>query len=273
MATYHERNESRNKGVDAYNQRTASREFYADIREPSAAVALVVATEGGISSQYPGDGGLIVDNITTSAAPDGIGTYVQYAYSTDRRFTSPTTVDKDKMGYYTWSSSWTTTTIKIPAARRVKRVVASGNTTTLVDIWENIEGDSLPQPAQVVTINVTVPFWGPDESAVIDAHAGALHKPNGANSEWYLFEGATVSRRGDGIYDVTYTYRGDTTTYPPPEPLPSDFTRPEFPRTPWTDYYMIPSIDPIFFKPTFGLVSRMIPKDENGHLSLPGWPL
>lgn len=274
MATYLERLEGRSRSVDAHNQRVGRRAFFVDVRDPAAAISTVVAGEGGINSQFPGDGALIVDIIEHSQDAAGAGSEIVYNYSTDRRFTMPTRVDKDKQGYYTWSSSWTTTTVRVPAARRVKKVVGDGASAVTVDVWEGLEADSLPQPQQVVTVNVTVPSWGPDDSAIIDNQTGVLHKPNGSNSAQYLFEGASVSRRGDGLYDVVYQYRGDTYSYPSDDVSSDpDFVRPAMPRPPWTDYYMKPSIDPRTTPPTFGTKKRFLPVNDNGHTLLPGWPL
>lgn len=271
MATYIERREGRTRSVDAHNQRIGSRSFFVDVPDPAAAIATVVAGEGGINSQFPGDSGLIVDSIQHQPDSAGAGSEVVYNYSTNRRFTMSTKVDKDKAGYYTWSSSWSIVTKKVPFARKIRKTIASGNTAVSTDVWELAESESVYLPAQVVTVNCTVSDWGPDESATVDSLIGQLHVPAGSGVQ-YLFEGAIVARRGDALYDVTYNYKSDP-VLPARDNTDASIVRPNVNLQPWFDWAIKPSIDPTTTPPTFIPVSRKYVANDNGHLSLPGWPL
>ena len=270
MSTYIERHFARSRGVDAYNQRTGQRVFFADITEPQAATALVVATEGGIDSPFPGDNGLIVDSISSRIHESGVGCEVTYNYSTDRRFTMPQTVNRDKSGYYTWNSAWATTTKQIPYARQVRKIVGEGGSAVTKDVWELGEADSIQLPIQTVSVNVTLDTWGPDDTDTVNSLIGELHVPGGVGSQ-FLFDGASVSRRGDGKYDVTYNYRGDCKVKAKP-PGDAIFVRPTFDLSPWFDYAIKPSVDPTTTAPTFIPVYRGYVANDNGCLSLPGWP-
>lgn len=266
MATVTELLEGRTRSVDAYNQRTGSRRFFVDVRDPAAAVAEVVAAHGGANSPFPGDNGLIVDDIGHSQDSSGAGSVVTYSYSNNRRFTKPDTIDKSKPDYYTWSENFNTKTTLVPYARQVPRLVPP--TPTPVQVWEIGDADSIPESEQRVEVSVTLTAWGPDETETVNAQIGALHQINGA---WYLFEGASINRVSDTQYDVTYNYRGDSGTTARPSDDPK-FARPTMNRLPWYSYTVLPPLDPIEEPPTFDIEPLWYRFDANGANSLPGWP-
>lgn len=266
MATVTELLEGRTRSVDAYNQRTGSRRFFVDVRDPAAAVAEVVAAHGGANSPFPGDNGLIVDDIGHSQDSSGAGSIVTYSYSNNRRFTKPDTIDKSKLGYYTWSETFNAKTTPVPFARKTPRLVPPS--TTPIEVWEIGDAESVPESEQQIQINITLTTWGPDDTEAVNSQVGVLHKINGVQ---YLFEGASVNRVSDTQYTVTYNYRGDSFTEARASVDPK-FVRPATNRLPWHSYTVRPSADPITTPPAFGVEPLWYRTNDNGHLSLPGWP-
>ncbi len=260
--------------LDFHTKQTASRLFRVDTRDPVAARAEVIAGEGGMSSPFPGEPALIVDSILVTEGDGGVTSDVTYNYSSDRRASLGPRVNKDRLNYYSFRESITSSDIEYPYALFETHRIPGAGTSTTQKLWTIHKDRKVVESRSQVWVNVAFLGWDMTKRNIVNSQVNILHNL-GFAGVFYLFRGAEISQRTDSasaIYDVTYNWIGDPGSTAVSS-LDADISLPTVDRPPFHEYIAKPGADPKINPPTYGIIKMFSEtEDPDGWTLLPGMP-
>lgn len=201
---YTELLESRQITVDANNTRTATRVWYVDTPDPTAARANI-ADGAPDWLTYPPDSGLRFDRFDTRIAGNGAGTYITARYSThgNGRLPQPPLQSAENPVQREWSSRRLDVTIPINV--RATYVSDAGS----ADAWQQSElGASDVFPERVLKLRLT----GVTSDTIFDAIADQIGNVHRIRGEALQLLDGTPQKINNTDWNVTYRYLKDTGT-------------------------------------------------------------
>lgn len=240
MASLIELDISGSTDIDAANKAAAVRIFHTDLLSVDAARTAFADEVGGPSHSHPDNPALRFDRLSIVPEDRGSGYRLTASYSTfgGGRFSSRTKPE----GYsFRWRYSNVSVTTEIPANVRERRVVRSGDTSDLVDVWV-----SVPLPIQEYrTVWTLVVYTSVSDYRAFREITNQIGKLHYFGQNVARFASGTVrdDESRPGWYTVEYSWEIDTGTLRPENT--NDFTPRyviELPenRQNFTNYYRLP---------------------------------